>query len=158
MKRLALILLIGLTVLSCTKEDGVEPIQNEGNKTVTPTPNPTPTPNGNVYDFNGVWSCDNWIVDEFTGATRKRSFIFSNQTTYSCNISLNQYILNGTFTQIFTNSSADIDSNYFDNHSNTIPVKFKGVLTTDSTSMVYEYNVDGFGTLDTTQIQEFKRD
>ncbi len=153
MKKIIIILAVVLT--ACSKEETPEPIivSRPSLQVQTTTP-PTPPV---VYNFEGNWSCDAWIVDHITGATRRRSFIFSNQSTNLVDVSLNQYTNNGTFTQLFTLSTSLVDSSYFDNHSNTVPIQFKGVMTTDSTLMVYEYSNNSSGSVDTVQIKEFIR-
>lgn len=159
MKRILLVLAVALTfIVGCTKEETPEPIAQSIVQKVVPVPTVTPTPiPAQSYNFNGTWDCDNWIVDTGTGMMRKRSFIFSNQTIDIADVSLNQYSSGGVLTQLFTMSSADIDSNYFDNQSNPIQIKFKGVMTTDSTLMVYEYGNNSGGGVDTFQMKEFKR-
>jgi hypothetical protein len=156
MKNIILAITIIITIItvlfSCTKENVPGSTTNNTQNTLT-----TPIVNTTTYNFEGVWSCNNWVVDQFNGTTRKRSFIFSNQTLTNMKVSLNQYTSNGSFTQLFTSGNAIVDSNYFDNHTNTIPIQFKGVLTSDTTLMVYEYQQNGLGAIDTIQIKEFIR-
>ena len=61
-------------------------------------------------------------------------------------------ILFGTST---CRSAAIVDSNYFDDSFNPIQQSFKGVLTSDTTLMIYHYEVDGIGLIDTFQVKEF---
>ena len=110
----------------------------------------------NSHNFEGTWICEDWLVDEITGAIRKREFIFSDQSDSTVYLRLNNYELNGSVTALITFSIAGIDSNYFYNPAAPQPVKFKGVMTTDSTLMVYEYYTSG-STIDTSQVKEFKR-
>jgi hypothetical protein len=119
--------------------------------------NTTTTTVQNSHNFEGQWNCYDWVVDDITGMTAHRKIIFSNQSNGVVDFSLNQYTSGGILIQMITSSPALIDSNYFDNPINPIPEQFKGVLTSDSTLMVYDYDVDGVGAIDTIQVREFKR-
>jgi len=143
-----------LILFSCQKQtDLPTPL---GQKIVTPI-NTTQSFNQN---FVGNWNCNTWIVDEITGATHRREFLFYEITgsTTNMKISLNDYISTTSFNQIITNSNALVDSNYFNNQSNPVPIKFKGHLLTDSTMMVYQYDLDGAGEIDTIQSQIFTKE
>ena len=69
MKKIIIILAVVLT--ACSKEETPEPIVSRPVAQVQTATPPTPPV---VYDFEGNWSCNAWIVDHITGATRKRSF------------------------------------------------------------------------------------
>lgn len=111
----------------------------------------------NSHNFEGQWNCYDWVVDDITGMTAHRKIIFSNQVGGLVNFSLNQYTSGGVLIQMITSSPSLIDSSFFDNQNNPIPEQFKGVLTSDSTLMVYDYDTDGSGAIDTIQVKEFKR-
>jgi hypothetical protein len=108
-----------------------------------------------AYDFNGNWDCYNWVINDMTGETQHRRFILSGQTSTHLSVSLNAYYSNGTFNQLLNGSSAIVDSNYFNDSFNPIQQSFKGVLTSDTTLMIYHYEVDGIGLIDTFQVKEF---
>lgn len=148
MKKIILLLSTAL-IFSCNKsEDLPKPIQTVNTVITTQSINP---------EFIGRWNCHVWLVDEITGATHRREFIFSEiaNSTTNLSISLNDYTDSTSFNQMFTMSIAKIDSNFFDNDFNPIPVKFKGYLLTDTTMNVYQYQVDAFGIVDTVQTQLF---
>ena len=112
MKKIILIL-ITLSIFGCTKEDTPKPVSRT--QQTTPPQQTQNSVNSIYYDFVGTWKCDNWVVDDFTQSTRRRDFIFSNQTSTLFNASLNQYNLSGSnYNQLFSNASAFVDSNYFD--------------------------------------------
>jgi hypothetical protein len=145
MKKILLIMAIGL--IGCSQP----------NNSPAPALTPNTTPVVNSYSFEGNWDCNHWVVNTATGETHQRRFIISNQVPTSIVMSLNDYNSNGTFNQLITNSNALIDSNYFDDMNNTSQTSFKGVLTTDSTLMVYQYEVNTSGVVDTIQNKEFKK-
>lgn len=103
--------------------------------------------------FEGQWNCYDWVVDEITGTTHHRRVIFA-ESTSGVFMSLDDYSNSGVMTQLISNSGVLIDSSYFDNSVNPNGMKFKGVLTSDSTLMVYEYHIVG-NSIDTSQIKEF---
>jgi len=141
-----IILIAAIAFIGCNKaEDSPQPLA----KTIVTTPSIAAV---TTYDFEGNWDCYDWVVDEISGATHHRRFIFSNQDTNSVSISLNDYFPNGSMIQLISNSGALIDSNYFNESVNPQSIYFKGVMTTDSTLMVYQY----LGS-DTSQVKEFKR-
>jgi hypothetical protein len=133
--------------LSCAKQETPQPVLNSANNTTPQTIN--------NYDFNGNWDCYNWVINDMTGETQHRRFILSGQTSTHLSVSLNAYYSNGTFNQLLNGSSAIVDSNYFDDSFNPIQQSFKGVLTSDTTLMIYHYEVDGIGLIDTFQVKEF---
>lgn len=124
----------------------------------TPQPLPTPIPSGSTtatsYNFVGNWDCYDWVVDEIMGTTHHRRFIFSNQLDSTVNISLNDYNSSGTLNQMFTMKIAKFDSSYFNHDNNALQINFKGVLTTDTTLMVYQYE-NTSGVIDTVQSKLF---
>lgn len=145
-----IILVLAIAFVGCSQPtDSPIPI---GTNTTTTT-----TTVQNSHNFEGQWNCYDWVVDDITGMTAHRKIILSNQVNGVIDFSLNQYTSGGVLIQMVTNSTALIDSNYFDNPNNPIPEQFKGVLTSDSTLMVYDYDVDGVGAIDTIQVREFKR-
>jgi len=155
MKKIILIL-ITLVIFGCKKEDTPKPVSRT-QQTITPQQTQNAV-NSIYYDFVGTWKCDNWVVDDFTQSTRRRDFIFSNQTSTLFNASLNQYNSSGSnYNQLFSNASTFVDSNYFDMQNTLIGVSYKGVMTTDSTLMVYEYVNGSNGAIDTSRFNEFKR-
>ena len=109
------------------------------------------------FSFEGNWNCYDWVVDEITGEIHRREIIFSNQNGNNIYFSLNDYQNNGSVNQIITISSCDIDSSFFNEAFNPIQKKYKGVMTTDSTLMVYQYLVSQ-NIIDTVQVKEFKKD
>ena len=109
------------------------------------------------FSFEGNWNCYDWVVDEITGEIHRREIIFSNQNGNNIYFSLNDYQNNGSVNQIITISSCDIDSSFFNEDFNPIQKKYKGVMTTDSTLMVYQYLVSQ-NIIDTVQVKEFKKD
>lgn len=144
-----IILVLAIAFVGCSQPtDSPVPIGTNTTTTITVQ---------NSHNFEGQWNCYNWVVDDITGMTAHRKIIFSNQVNGVIDFSLNQYTSGGVLIQMVTNSTALIDSNYFDNPNNPIPEQFKGVLTSDSTLMVYDYDVDGVGVIDTIQVREFKR-
>tara|TARA_R100000655_G_scaffold100789_2_gene145408 strand:- start:681 stop:1127 length:447 start_codon:yes stop_codon:yes gene_type:complete len=142
-----LIIILSVLTLSCAKQETPQPVLNSANNTTPQTIN--------NYDFNGNWDCYNWVINDVTGQTQHRRFILSGQTNTHLSVSLNAYHSNGTFNQLLNGSSAIVDSNYFDDSFNPIQQSFKGVLTSDTTLMIYHYEVDGIGLIDTFQVKEF---
>ncbi|PHS04977.1 MAG: hypothetical protein COA88_12900 [Kordia sp.] len=146
MKKILIILTV--LTLSCTKQE--TPVAKITN------PNSSAPQTMTTYNFNGNWDCYNWVINDMTGQTQHRRFILSGQTNTHLSVSLNAYHpSNGTFNQLLTLSSAIVDSNYFDDSFNPIQQSFKGVLTSDTTLMIYHYEVDGIGLIDTFQVKEF---
>jgi len=140
MKKLTLILII--TFFGCSQQDDL------------PSPLTTQTTSySQTLNFEGSWNCYNWIVDDITGTTHHRKIMF-NGSSSAMFMSLNDYSNSGVMTQLISNSGVLIDSTYFDNSINPNGMKFKGVLTTDSTLMVYEYHIVG-NSIDTSQVKEF---
>lgn len=143
-----ILIIIAAVLIGCNPDPTPQPIN--------PSPTTATTTGVNVYNFVGNWDCYDWVVDETTGITRQRRFIFSNQLDSTMNISLNQYNPDSTFQyQLFSMKIAKHDSNYFNHDNNALQIKFKGVLTTDTTLMVHQYQVDGFGVHDTIQSKLF---
>lgn len=142
-----LIIILAVLTLSCTKQE--TPQAKLSNSNTTPYQTMT------IYDFNGNWDCYNWVINDITGETQHRRFILSGQTSTHLSVSLNAYYSNGTFNQLLNGSSAIVDSNYFNDSFNPIQQSFKGVLTSDTTLMIYHYEVDGIGLIDTFQVKEF---
>jgi hypothetical protein len=151
--------LIIVLLLSCSKKDNPEPIAKRPiTQTVVTTPqNNTVTP-GNNYNFEGTWICDNWLVDDFSGMTRKRVYTLSDQTSTLLKATLAQFDANNiTSYNIYQNADVFIDSTYFEDFGNLSSYDFKGVLTSDSTLMVYAVLVPVVGPQDTIQVKEFRR-
>ena len=147
MKKIAIILV--LAIASCNQQTDLPiPIDEVTTTTITTT-----TTN---EDFTGTWDCFEWVVDEITGATAHKRIMFSNQLENSAYISVNIYYDNGNMNQLISNTGVSLDSNYFDNSINPIDYTFKGVKTSDSTMMVYQYYNSGLS-VDTTQVKEFKK-
>ena len=122
-----------------------------------PEPISTTTPTATSYQqssFEGSWNCYDWIVDEITATTHHRKIIFSNPSNSTMFMSLDDYSNSGIITQLISNSGVLVDSNYFDNQANPNGMMFKGVLTSDSTLMLYQYHVVG-NSIDTSQVKEF---
>jgi hypothetical protein len=143
MKKILLILAIGL--IGCSHpSDSPVPLTAKGGTTSSTS-----------YTFTGNWNCEHWVVDDITGATHRREMIFSGETSSTVDMSLNDYYGVGLFNQLLTLSHCDIDSNYFDNATNPLGTKYKGVMTTDSTLMVHQYEVGPMGIVDTVQSKEF---
>ncbi|NQY42947.1 MAG: hypothetical protein HRT87_06380 [Legionellales bacterium] len=142
-----LIIILSVLTLSCTKQETPQPKLSNSNT--------TPSQTMATYDFNGNWDCYNWVINDMTGETQHRRFILSGQTSTHLSVSLNAYYSNGTFNQLLNGSSAIVDSNYFNDSFNPIQQSFKGVLTSDTTLMIYHYEVDGIGLIDTFQVKEF---
>jgi hypothetical protein len=156
MKKILIVLAVASIVLiGCRKEETPTPAVARSQQQTTPTAAAPPL---NVYNFNGTWNCDNWVVDQMTNTTAVRQIIFTNQDTTYVSMSMNEYSSTGSLINMFVHGEAITDSNYFDNPLNVIPLKFKGVMTTDSTMMIYEYRVSASGVVDTTQFKEFKKD
>jgi len=103
--------------------------------------------------FEGQWNCYDWVVDEIIGTTHHRRVIFA-ESTSGVFMSLDDYSNSGVMTQLISNSGVLTDSTYFNNSVNPNGMKFKGVLTSDSTLMVYEYHIVG-NSIDTSQVKEF---
>jgi hypothetical protein len=140
MKKLILILII--TTIGCSQQNDLpEPLTTQSNQTTQ------------VSEFYGNWNCYDWIVDEITGTTHHRKIMFSSSLQGDF-ISLNDYSNSGVMTQLISNSGVNIDSTYFDNTISPNGIKVKGVLTSDSTLMVYQYHIVGNST-DTSQVKEF---
>lgn len=142
-----LIIILSVLTLSCTKQETPQAKLSNSNT--------TPSQTMATYDFNGNWDCYNWVINDMTGQMQHRRFILSGQTSTHLSVSLNAYHSNGTFNQLLTLSSAIVDSNYFNDSFNPIHQSFKGVLTSDTTLMIYHYEVDGIGLIDTFQVKEF---
>lgn len=141
MKKIILVLIIAL--IGCSQPNNL--------------PEPISTPLTISYQqshFQGVWNCYDWIVDEITATTHHRKIIFSNTSDNNIFMSLNDYSNSGIMTQLISNSGILIDTNYFDNSSNPNGMMFKGVLTSDSTLMVYQYHISG-NSIDTSQFKQF---
>ncbi len=141
MKKIILVLIIAL--IGCSQPNNL--------------PEPISTPLTISYQqsqFQGVWNCYDWIVDEITATTHHRKIIFSNTSDNNIFMSLNDYSNSGIMTQLISNSGILIDTNYFDNYSNPNGMMFKGVLTSDSTLMVYQYHISG-NSIDTSQFKQF---
>jgi len=148
MKKIILILAIGLT--SCSK-----PTNN-------PVPiKPTPTSltiSANTYLFTGEWDCLNWEVNTTTGQSIRRRFVMYNENLTECKSTLSQFNPDSTLNQtIHSHTHTLIDTNYFDVTSVLSGLSFKGILTTDTTLLVYQYEVDPFGVVDTIQTKQFKK-
>ncbi len=140
--------------IGCAKENQPAPevaAITPPNNTVTTTVTPQ------IENFEGVWRCGDWVVDNMTGATKVVTLEFRDQDTTHAGLTLKHYNQDGSFIQRFMDESAYLDSNYFDNYGNIIMLMYKGVMTTDSTMMVYEYRPIG-SSIDTFQVKEFKRD
>lgn len=142
-----LIIISAVLLIGCNPDPTPQPIQ------------PTPTTSTSVlttstYDFTGNWDCYDWVVDEITGMTRQRRFIFSSGVFIVNSLSLNSYNADSTFlNQIFTMHAVNIDSNYF-NHSYPSQ-RYEGELLTDTTLMVHQYIENSFGLHDTVQSKLF---
>jgi len=140
MKKLITLIAV-ITILGCAKNNP----QPQPNIVTIPNTQTTPISNvksPNIYQFIGNWNCTDWVVDDITGTTHRREFIFIKNTIDSTmlNISLNDYNSNGTYSQLITKSIAYVDSNYFDNPTNPITIKFDGYLINDSTMSISQYD------------------
>ena len=144
-----LIVLASVLVIGCSKEETPQPILSSAaiQQTAPPLQNQQL-----IEDFEGEWNCYNWVVNQINGTTAQRQIIFTGQDSNYVGLTMNEFTTSGIMYNMFTEGHTILDSNYFNNTINVIPVNFKGVLTTDSTLMVYEYNG-----MDTIQVKEFKR-
>jgi len=153
MKKIKYILI--LAFFNCSPpEDLPTPIQKPIIEEITPTEE-------NKDYFLGSWNCQEWVVDEITGATRKRTLIFSepiNDSPYILALTMRSYIDSFSFNELYAKSSTLIDSSYFNNSFNPIDLKFKGNILTDTTMIVYHYDVDALGYIDTLQTQIFTKE
>ncbi len=139
-----IILVLAIAFVGCSQDNDLpEPIELDVATVVT-----------SQYNFEGSWDCYDWIVDDITGAMKHRRFVFSEQDGNDIRVTLNEYDSNGSMTQLLHQSSAFVDSSYFDESINPLGMSFKGVLTTDTTLMVYQYYTSGLS-VDTSQVKEF---
>lgn len=147
MKKVLLVLAIAF--VGCSQQDDLpQPVQPVTTSLLTPV--------SSNENFEGIWDCYDWVVDDITGAVKHRRIMFTGQEDSTAFITMNEYD-NGISTQIISLSGVLIDSNYFDNPINPNSVKFKGVKTSDSTLMVYQYYPNGLS-VDTSQVKEFIKD
>ena len=138
------ILILATVIIGCSQPNDL-PIPIEAASTTTSI----------AINFEGNWNCNDWVVDEIIGTTHRREIIFSGETSSSVEMSLNDYNSSGSMNQLITLSHCNIDSTFFDNQTNPQGTSYKGVLTTDSTLLVYQYTTDAFNVLDTVQYKEF---
>ena len=127
-----------LVFISCEKDETL-PVPEEV-PVVTVNTNNQNTTNPYLNTFIGNWVCNDWVVDDMSGATRKREILLSYKSETTLNFSLNDYTTSTTFNQLITNSTALLDTSYFINPNNPISDKYKGYLTTDSTLEVSKYD------------------
>ena len=147
LKRISALILTVIAFSSCTKQDTPEPIFPQTKTQAV----------SSSYTFDGKWDCNDWVVDDITGKTHKRMIIF-NQVSLSENyITLNDYNTPTSYNQLITKEGVQIDNNLFVHSSSLSNVNLKGVMTSDSTLMVYQYLNSLSGVVDTFQVKEFKR-
>tara|TARA_R110002153_G_scaffold209897_1_gene362480 strand:+ start:1601 stop:2035 length:435 start_codon:yes stop_codon:yes gene_type:complete len=132
-----LIVILALINFSCNSQDDLPTPQ-------TTTISASTTAILNVVNFEGSYDCYDWVVDEITGTTRRQTIIMSNQLDVSIWLTLNSYLLNGSYNQSITNSYTQLDSNYFDMEISPSGKSFKGFLINDTILRVTQYsgNVD----------------
>tara|TARA_R110001632_G_C11210331_1_gene404280 strand:- start:243 stop:677 length:435 start_codon:yes stop_codon:yes gene_type:complete len=132
-----LIVILALINFSCNSQDDLPTPQ-------TTTISASTTAISNVVNFYGSYDCYDWVVDEITGTTRRQTIILSNQLDVSISLTLNSYLMNGSYNQSITNSYTQLDSNYFDMEISPSGKSFKGFLINDTILRVTQYsgNVD----------------
>jgi len=139
MKKLIIPIIAIIFLFSCKKEEAIIPLQKQ-------TSSPITTTSIDTVNFNGVWLCNNWIVN--TTVAHVREFTFLNKKAL-----LKDY---NTGNQLFTDALMITDSNYFDIPMTSIGHKYKGVMINDTTITMYQYFYNNsINSNDTVQIKDF---
>ena len=133
-----LILILAVTVISCTPQDDL------------PQPEPTITPEPtivvqNPYNFEGMYRCYDWSTSAWGHIGIMEIQMYDQQETY-VNFNLNQYDIDTSFVmQLFTGAYAVIDSNYFDVGRSGVNIRYRGNLIHEDTLRVTQYANDNIG-------------